>query len=230
MEKQLWERFPSLTQIIHQDHLRQGVAVGGAHDFMHALMVAQYAYVIGKDAAGERIGELAWIAGLCHNTDRLFPNLSESEIAVKVKNYLANDVPLIDEAEQSMVAQAVLKHSRPNEPTDGTLTAVLKDADRLANIGPHWILRMAQDAPRLPVCDPRYLDTADPSATYRNPKTLFYECRCALEWEDWLRLPKARELAKPWFDGIRQFMVGLAKQLKEAGLVPYPFEDDFDRT
>lgn len=226
MEK-LWERFPILCEMVRRDHRQKGVTVGGAHDFMHALMVAQYGYIIAPDAACEKIGELAWIAGICHNTDRLFPDWSEAQIAGKVREYLKQGTYLND-LERALVVKAVLKHSRPNEPTDETITIALKDADRLANIGPHWILRMAQHAPRLPVCDPRYFDTADPKATYRNCRTLFHQFRCALEWEGWLRLPKAKELGKPWFDEIRRFMAGLSKQLEEVGLTPYPFEDDFN--
>lgn len=225
MEK-LWEKFPILCEMVRRDHRQKGVAVGGPHDFTHALMVAQYAFIIAKDTAVKRIGELAWIAGICHNTDRLFP-VSDDQIAEKVREYLTG-TDLDDFIDQEQVVEAVLKHSRPNETNDNTITIALKDADRLANIGPNWYLRMAQYAPRLPVCDPRYFDTADPEATYRNCRTLFHQFRCVLEWEGWLRMPKAKEMAKPWFDAMRQFMAGLEDQLKEVRLVPYPFEDDFD--
>jgi len=63
----------------------------------------------------------------------------------------------------------------------------LKDADRLANIGPNIFIRSGQFYPLLPPFDPRHIDEFDPQSTYRSPRNVLDDIRYCLEWEEWLR-------------------------------------------
>ncbi len=224
METTLWTRYPNLVEAVRQDHINQG-ATGGAHDFVHAMMVAQYAAMIAED---ERTGELAWIAAICHNTDRLFPDEDDEGVSRRVVRYLVNGVPDITVSNGETMMEAVLTHHKLNDDADNPVTVTLKDADRLANIGPNLIIRAGQHYHELPAFDPQYLVEPDPEATYRNPKTVLHDILCALEWEPWLRLPKAQGLAKPYFDFLREFHRLFSVQMEELELVPYPFPEDLD--
>ncbi|MCR4328834.1 MAG: HD domain-containing protein [Patescibacteria group bacterium] len=226
----LWEKHAALTAKVREDHLEQK-AFGG-HDITHALMVAQYATLITED---ERTGELAWIAGMCHNTDRIFPEIRDEKlpsvkvifIRSKVVSYL-DLVKGIASEEQELVIEAVLEHHKKNSDADNPVTVVLKDADRLANIGVNNIVRSGQHYSNLLPFDPRYVTTSDPTATYRDPKTVLHDVRCSLEWESWLRMPKAKKLADRWFRLYEVFVKAFADQLEETGLLPYPFPQDCD--
>ncbi len=133
-----------------------------------------------------------------------------------------------------LIVDAVLTHSKPPDINDNSVTIALKDADKLVSIGPNIAVRSGQLYHNLPDFDPRYLKQPDPTSNYRNPKTVLRDIMFSLEWEgtapngiDWIRLPKAKELAKPWFKLLRAYIKGFAKQLKEVGLLPYPFPEHF---
>lgn len=215
--KPLWEIFPVLTQMVRQDHREFGT-VGEGHDFLHALMVAQYGQIIAEQ---KRIGILSWVAGMGHNADRLFP---PAEIEKRLKDYL-EETDFSDE-EKEWEIEAIVHHSELNDPNDDPVTIALKDADRLANIGSNILLRSSQHHPHLPAYNPRYIFSPHPSSTYRKPKSVLDDINYLFEWESWLRLPKAKVLAKRHFSELRRFRKGIDFQLREVKLLPYPFEED----
>lgn len=222
----LWEVFSELTSWIRADHIKRK-AIGGGHDFLHALMVAQYAEIIAED---EHTGMLAWIAGIIHNTDRLFP---KEQVKEKLHLYL-NKATDFSSEEKGFIIEAVLNHSKLNDPKDKPVTVVLKDADKLANIGPNLIVRSGQFYHTLPAYDPRFVEQRDPTATFREPKTVLHDISLSLEWKekdkygsDWFRVPKAKKLSERWFERLQIFWNGFAEQLKEVNLLPYPFEEDY---
>lgn len=220
--RRLWQKYPTLVGVVKTDYLAQR-AFGRGHNILHALMVAQYAELI---AETERIGELGWIAGMVHEPHRLFPGISKEEVAQKLREYLMRGLPAgaLTEEEIALVVEAVLEHSKRNDPNDNPVTVVLKDADRLINIGPYHWLGAAQFRPDIPAVDPRFITTSDPRATFKNPLSVLQDLKHTLEWESWLRLPKARELGKPKFDAIRWYIGELEKQFEILGLLPFPEE------
>jgi hypothetical protein len=214
-EDNLWEEFPELVMMVKKDHIAQGFT-GGGHDFLHALMTAQYAKKISGDM---KIESLAWVAGLCHNTDRLFPK----SIIRRLHHYLGKGTDF-SRTEKSYIINAVLEHSLPNKPHDSILTIILKDADRLANIGPNIFIRSGQFYHKLPAYDPLYTSDPNPKATYSDPQTVLDDIKFCLEWEGWLRTPMAKELAKPHFELIRIFVNKFSDQLREVNLDSFPFK------
>ena len=225
-EKPLWEIFPDIVKKVRQDHIDKNALIESSHNFLHALMVAQYAKIIAND---ENTGIAAWVAGIIHNTDRLF---SEQKVLERLKYYLETPDSSclyfrLHDSDQEDIIEAVLNHSNLNDPNDSPVTITLKDADRLANIGANMPVRSGQHYHNLPDYDPRYVKNSDPEATYRNPKTCLHDIKCALEWKSMLRLPKAKKLAKPWFKQLQIFIKGFAKQLKDVDLYPYPFAEDY---
>jgi hypothetical protein len=216
--QKVWEMFTTLTKITEEHH--EGKECGH-HPHEHAVMVAQYALII---AENESVGEYAAIAGLLHNSDRLFPEEKVDEIVRQAlhEGQEKGDFYLLKSDVEDIVS-AVLNHHTKNEDADSAILVCLKDADRLANIRAFDIIaRSARHYPNLPLVDPRYIETIDPDSTYRNPKTVFRDAVLStLEWERWLRLPKAIELGKKYFDGLRAIQALTKIQLEETGLNQY---------
>src|SRR3989344_2888242 len=193
-----WDLFPEVVRVVQEKKQGEGAR---HHPFEHAIMVAQYALLIAED---ERTGELGALAGILHNTDRFF---HENETEKTINGYLRVAWPPtytnVSGDEVKMVIDAVLNHSKKNDPSDSPVLVCLKDADRLANISPFDIIaRSARHYADLPLFDPKWIETMDPTSTYRNHKTVFRDAiHSTQEWETWFRLPKAQELAKSYFDG-----------------------------
>lgn len=215
-QQELWRMFPELVVMVRSDYKNATSATGG-HAWTHALAVAQYGQMIAED---ERIGGLAWVAGLCHNTDRLF-GCDDAATEAKVRRYL--DSANLSRPDKELVVEAVKSHSKLNDPSDSQVAVALKDADRLDNLGPLVIVRAAQTYPQLPAVDPvNWLDAQ--GATHQNPMSVVRDLCFNMEWEGWLRLPKAKAIAAPYLAFLRQWLELVQKQLEEVGLFHLPEE------
>ncbi|MDO8564790.1 MAG: hypothetical protein Q7R88_02225 [bacterium] len=218
-DERLWQTFSRLVETVWADHAKRG-ALGGAHNPLHASMVAQYGVLI---SGSPWLRRCSFVAGICHNVDRIYRE-DKALVAKIVSGYLETASTLLSLRERILILKAVLEHSKKNDPNDNLVTVALKDADRLANLGPlHWI-RAGQFRPNIPPVDPRFITDSDPTATFRDPKSVLQDIKNTLEWESWLRLPKAKELGKPMFDEIRRFIANVEQQFETLGLLPFPEE------
>ncbi len=217
INERLWETFSKLIKRVQEDHMACG-AFGKGHDFYHALVVAQYATLIAEKT---KFGFLGWIAGICHNVDHLYPG---EDIRRIVWSYLETTDIMLSDDEKIWIVETVVHHSEPNHPADDALLQTLKDADQLGNLNQIAWIRMGQFRPGVPAVDPRFIGTSDPAATFKNPKAILDNIRCTLEWEKWLRLPKAKELGKPMFEQIRLLLKDTEHQFETLGLLPFPPE------
>lgn len=188
------------------------------HGWDHDTMVAQYALLIADEP---RVGEMAWVAGLLHSLDRHLQ--SETATNAQVAEFLVL-LPSgsFSTNEQLQIMKAIKEHSKRNSDEDGPVTIALKDADRLANIGPINLFRGGQHRPNIPACIPQYLDRMHPRSTFREPACCLDGTRYNLEWEEMLRLPKAKVLGKPYFEYYREFHKLAIHQMEEIGLFPWP--------
>lgn len=231
MIKPLWEIYWVLVDMVRDDHRKQGALFGTGHGFDHAMVVAQYCTLI----APPELVKASWVAAICHNTDHLWPQATDAEIEQTTRDYLGcgTDLPL---AERVQILEAVLQHSKPPSPDENPVTVILKDADKLGNLGVQVLVRSGQFWPNLPMIDLRYLDPSQrpPGTTFQKPGSIWWDMQGVLEWEGdfkgipWIRTEKARELAKPLFAEIRRITEGLVQPYRDLGLLPYPFPDDFD--
>jgi len=215
LAKKAWEMFPNLIGAVRKSGVN---FLGGSHDLLHDLMVAAYCLQIGDG----RDAELATAAALIHSTDRRFEGWKAREI---LEGYLMSE-NCISPTERNAIVWAVLHHSEPNNDGDSMIAIILKDADRLANLGPNMILRSPQHYNKLPVCDPKFVKNPDPEATYKIPLTVLHDIRCALEWTEGgkfgIRLPKARKLARKYTVLIEDLISVMQLQLEETKLYPPP--------
>lgn len=223
--KKIWEVFPWLAAAVRADHFKEGM-IGSGHDFEHAARVAQYAYLVAPEDCKLHAGA----AGLCHNADRILQrrlglghrDVSEDKIRELVRYWLEAEgiIP------QEVIFNAVLNHGGKNDDSDSPVLVALMDADRIVNIEFDIVIRCAQHYSDLPPVDFRYL-LEDPTADYRNPKSVFRDIYHSLEWDTdprfALRTPKAIEMGKSRFAALRFYIETLKKQIEESGLVPYPF-------
>ncbi len=229
------EIFAALVKAVKLSHGRLLSPMLYCHDFDHVLRVALMAYLIAED---EESGRLAFAAGLCHNADRFLQKLAGSgrngkvddfAVIVMVNEWLnAEPLGTFSESDRELIVDAVLNHSNRNSPQDGLVLMTLQDADRIVNIELDVIIRKGQYfGDDLRVVDPVHL-LDDPDATYQSPGSILWtikddiECFGAEEGVASLRLPKAREFAKPLFADARNYLNMVLRQRERAGLIPYP--------
>jgi len=215
------EKYRALYDVVkknHADILAAGKTTMG-HGWDHDLRVAQTGALI---ADGPQVSEMAWVAGLMHSTDRHFGDRTEEVL----RGYFA----LLSKAEFTvsgfvMMWNAIIEHSKLNSDGDNPVTVTLKDADRLANLGALNLIRCGQHHPNIPACIPEYLGRRHPESTFRNLMCCYDAISVVnLEWEEMLRLPKAKKMGKPYFDYYRDFMERCVREMEEIGLLPFPPE------
>ena len=234
MRLKIWELYPDLAKAVKEAHDEVGLNNGG-HDFDHALRVAQMALTVAFEKDSE-LAKLAGIAGLLHNNDRIL----ERELQLKSENVsrvpdeevvqmtfeMLNPLGL-SFAKASLIVQAVVHHgSKPNADDDHLVTIALADADRLINMEPDVIIRIAQYHPNIPALDPVCIE-ATPGANYRDPKTVAWDIANCISWAAEagpyiLRLPLSRKLGRERAEYLRTFLDTLKRQRVELGLMPYP--------
>lgn len=213
----LFRKHAALVAAVKQDHVDNG-AVGKGHDFLHAVRVANVAYEIAfTETLHRRALEWAWICGILHNTDHLF---GEKAVRVNLERYLALTELLPGEI--AAIMHAVENHSKKNSPEVPPLLQFLMDADKVVCLEADVIVRAGQFMCHLPMFDPRYVNTPDPEATYRNPKTVLRDIEGVLEWVDdpnkWFFTQTARRMAQERGALIRIFVNTLKQQIRDAGL------------
>ncbi len=217
----LLSRYGTLVEMVRADHIAKG-AIGKGHDFYHALRVANMCLKISD--YDSLIDELAWVAGLIHNVDHLFP---ANEIGSNLIRYF--DATSLCAEYRHIIKLAVERHSGRNHPDDSDVQICLMDADKVVCLEADVIMRAAQFVCHLPTFDPRFVRTDDPSANYRNPKTVIRDLLGVLEWVDldgWFRLPKALEMAQERAKFIRLFINTFARQLEAANMLSPEFPEE----
>ncbi|MBI1975283.1 MAG: hypothetical protein HYS57_02905 [Parcubacteria group bacterium] len=120
------------------------------------------------------------------------------------------------------IADAIECHSRPNEPDDSTLTIYLKDCDRLDRmgaIGLFDIIHYSIDR-NFPLYTAADFIHQLQSTAEDQLKSVVNNVRRILEWERWLRVPKAKELAAPGCTFLRSFLTKLEWELQDLGILP----------
>lgn len=200
---------------IHKQIVQRGVSNHG-HGFDHDLMVAQYGAIV---AQGERVGQMAWVAGLLHSLDRHFPEDRARELVEEGLAYVSDE---FTETEVDQIRTAVADHSKLNDDMDGPVSVALKDADRLANLGAINIIRGGQHRPNIPACIMETLGRLHPESTFKNPKSCFDATFYNLEWRNMLRLPKSKQLGERYFTFLLEWQALAVSQSAEVGLYPWP--------
>lgn len=230
--RKIWQIFPRLTERVWQDHAEAGM-LGGHHDPDHALRVGQMAMDIAEDSI---TGFRAGAAGLLHNADRILQkqlgvgrrDVSTGKILELVRSQMEIESDAFSSFDRCLIEDAVINHNGRNSNLDTEALVTLMDADRLVNAEPDLVIRSAQLYHDLPPIDPVRFEK-DPTANYRDPKSVLRDIMETLEWLTpgtpfYVRLPKARVLAaerRVFFD---LFLQNLVNCRMLAGFHPYPPE------
>lgn len=215
---QMVEKYPEFWNHIMADHIEYRMFDRG-HDFLHAVIVAQYAILIAPD---ENTGRLAWFAGMLHNTDHIMGRSHIDTICLKVSAYLRHIG--LTEKEEAIILNAVLNHWHLNDDSDTPVLITLKDADRLGNIGPLFPSRSQQHMREvhgvgIPPIDPRFITRKDDLSSYGRNKTDVDNIQSCLEWEPMIRLEEAKKISKPMFYLLRKMLEMEKYRLDETGIL-----------
>lgn len=206
---------------------------GGGHDFYHALRVAKTAHGITMDEwSDDGVAQLAALAGLCHNADRVLQKklcidinaVPDDEVKKLVFFWLSSaDLSFTDRQE---IIAAVMHHENKNDEQDSRVLIALADADRVVNLELDLVIRAGQCYHNIPAVDfDHFLD--DPEATFREPRSVLREIAYMLEWMDekspfHIRTSLGRKLGKERATALQDFVNTLKGQLQETGLLQHP--------
>ncbi|MDP3724889.1 MAG: HD domain-containing protein [Nanoarchaeota archaeon] len=217
IEGELLRTYGGLIDEVRRDHVIKRKDGGGHHDLFHTVRVARTALCI---ALNEDVARLAWIAGMLHNTDRLFGKKeTPKKLRARLKRVRLNN------KEKTAIIKAVLTHDQPNDPKDDEVATTLKDADRIADAGAMHLIRGSQWFSGLQVCllegPGRYS-----GATFPKARAVTDIIHWFFEWESdprfCLRLPKARQIGKRGFDFLRSALKNIEEQQRAIGMYPLP--------
>lgn len=230
----IWEQFPRVAMQVRQKHEEVGLI--GHHDWVHAFRVGEVARQVAldeweDDMGRQRFAHLAGLAGLCHNADRLLQkklNLGRWDVRCeRVEAFVASWLLGVDEWEVETIVEAVLGHDGRNSAEDSQTLIALMDADRVVNLDIDLLMRSGQFYHDLPAVDYEYL-LEDPTATYRDPKSVLRDIASALDWVDpnspvCVRTRLGKKMAEERAKILRPLFDALKMQLTEEGIHPYPF-------
>jgi hypothetical protein len=229
----VWTLYPRLTAAVKKTHDENG-KVFYAHDFEHAVRVANYCHLIAQD---EHSGRLAAVAAMCHNADRILQKLhglgtsgkvNDPEVISMVNDWLgAEPAETFSAEERELIIDAVLKHSQRNDPTDSIVLITVMDADRLANSDLDVLMRAGQYTPDVQCIDPVHFLNV-PGESFRAPKSVLGNL--IVSRQEWLdnegpvpmRLPKAYTIMVRLLNDLKVYANMVWNQRELVGLVPYP--------
>ena len=224
----IWEQNPEVARLVQASH--RELKMQGGHDICHAMRVGETARMIALNQwQDEHVAELAGLAGLCHNADRLEQkrlNIGRREVpheAVEklISSWLAGIY--LGKEREGLILQAVLRHDGRNDIDDSPVQIALMDADRVVNLAPDVIIRAGQFLPDLPAVD--YVNwLSDPEATYKEPRTVLRDISHCLEWVDpaspfCVRTKLGKKMAGRRAAFLRLFFNQLKTNLEEVGLL-----------
>lgn len=226
----IWEQFPEIAQQIRKKH--DQVGLHGHHDFVHAFRVGEVARKVALDQwSDKRLADLAGLAGLCHNADRLLQKWSgrrakRKSVDTLVTRWLQGT---LDDDEVRAVVDAVVKHDGLNSSGDSRILIALMDGDRVVNLDVDLFIRSGQLHRDLPAVDYQHF-LNDSEATYRNPKSVLRDIAYALEWVNphshvCVRTRLGQKMAEGrstvFRASLESFIKSLKASLKEEGIHPF---------
>ncbi|MDO8482530.1 MAG: hypothetical protein Q7S86_01775 [bacterium] len=213
---ELLRKYRTLVEMVRQDHIAKK-ALGKGHNSYHAHSVANLGLLIAPDPD---TAELTWVSGITHNTDHLF---GEEAVPHHMERYLSETN--LSPQKRDTIIEAVVNHSAHKSKyndDDSLVKRALMDADKVDCLGANVIIRATQFIRDITDYDPRYVLLRDPSASYRNPKSIVRDIQGCLEWideEGWFRFPKALEMARARAVFLRTFLETLTSQLRESSML-----------
>lgn len=231
------KKYQGLMRVVREAHETRKMAHG--HEFDHAFAVANLANFFSESLLGVTssvMHELAWMAGICHNADRIIAldrgtprgEVPRSDIEALVRSWLDTE-PALGNEDKDIIVRAVLNHGKPNEETDDAVTIALKDADRVVNARFDVVIRSGQFQPELPVLDPTLL-LEDKRGRYNGRFTIIADLVDCLDWGNLaderfgVRSSAAKKMIVRRVKKLRKFLEDNIEQRREEGLVPYPLE------
>ncbi len=184
------------------------------HVALHGLDIVLHDHP--NDAA---LAELVFMASIAHSLYRLVDRDDQAgfDHLVIVIGALAN---LTDNDDYLAVIQAVLDNGKKNDEgrTDNIVTVILKDADRVANVGAALAIRSGQFTPEIAPYEMAHLREANPASTYHDPTSVFEDLRGCFEWRDWMRTRRGKQIFDQKVGNLRAYLDTVAGEFEAIGM------------
>ncbi|MBT4120395.1 MAG: hypothetical protein HOG89_03515 [Candidatus Peribacter sp.] len=223
MTHRIWDLYSELAARVRKSHEEAGLV--GHHDWIHAFRVGEQAMqIVMAEWGSVRNANLAGIAGLCHNADRICQKTGSEDPSDLVREWIGAS---LDYPSTNIIVDAVSKHSDVNDDDELEVAIALKDADRVVNLDVDLFIRSGQHYANLPAVDYRNM-LDDPEASYREPKSVLRDIAYSLDWVNpdsdvCIRTKEGMARGRRRAEVFQTFFEHLTAQLEEEGVHPYHF-------
>lgn len=215
-------RFSILYEAVKKIH-NESASTNRGHGLDHDVTVAMIGVKIAPNA---KVGDLAFIAGLLHSTDRILVEKDKNAITkhlFKQFKYLPKE---IKKEELDQIYAAIMNHSEINKDGQSLVAQTLMDADRLANLMGLVPFRIGQFWPNIPTIEFEHVDKPNPVSTYSAPCSTVDMLRAMMSqlggknvgYIEQLRLPKAIRIGKMYTKRLNLLLDMIKDDHHELGL------------
>ena len=219
MFEQIREGFRPFYDLVKGFHEANPSTRQRGHGMEHNVHVALHGMdiVVEDFAADPFMMDAIFLASIGHSLDRLVERGDDNGFA----GLVATCLETVDHPNPAMkvnVKNAILEHGKKNDPNDGMLTVILKDADRVANIGAALAIRSGQFYSGLPPYEMAYLRTVNPAHTYHDPASVLEDLRECFVWGDWMRTRRGQQMFNLKSANLQDYLFKVAAEFEMIGM------------
>ncbi len=203
--KNFHEENPSTRQRGHNmDH--------NVHVALHGIDIVMQDY-----GADPFLMEAIFLSSIGHSLDRLVSRDDQAGFAGLIEACLET-FQHSNQLMKTTVTDAILEHGKKNASHDSILTVIIKDADRVANVGAALAIRSGQFYADLPPYEMLYLREVNPAHTYHSPASVLEDLRECFVWGDWMRTNRGKEMFDRKVGNLRKYLDTLAEEFEMIGM------------
>jgi hypothetical protein len=222
-----YTRFMPLFEAVEADDLASTKPHSGHGFWDHDVVVAMMATLI---ALNPRTGDMAFIAGLIHSTDRKVENDKIDETLDRYLQLVTSD---FSPSELALIKEAVMRHDEfkeENVETRSLVQKTLMDADKIINLETLVIVRSGQFQPFIPAVEPQWIGRKDdgarynnPASTYREPTSVLEVLRGCVEWAEpgWIHFEKSQRRVDTLAKKLQDFIDDAERIYIELGIAGF---------
>jgi hypothetical protein len=188
------------------------------HGLDHDVTVAQMTQLLVEPG---HFAEMAWCAAMLHSVDRtLLRDKRQFARAEHIIRVTLEKLPHkhFTPGEQFLIFEAAVRHGEKNQDDQSSLQQILMDADRLTNLQMLVIIRSGQFCADIPAVELEYIGMFNPKTQYDSPMNALDDLRHCLEWRDWFRVPKAKEMGNQLCDELARYIARCEETYHVLGL------------
>ncbi len=159
-----------------------------------------------------------FVSAITHSLDRLVERNDQEGFEALTHSCL--ELVDVGEGFREEIFIAVMDHGKKNDVgrQDSLICVILKDADRIANIGAALAIRSGQFTPDIPPYEMAFLRSVNPTHSYHNPASVLEDLRECFVWGDWMRTSRGKEIFGLKAENLRLYLDLVAEEYEMIGM------------